>query len=111
MPSDDRISRSLNELSGELSQQKLESLGREFNSLAQDRSEPLIFFVLQNVCRRLASALEGEAVSVDRFEELTAGIAEQIADILRDLQQGNVAIGKLEPLVITLFRNLGLFRR
>jgi len=59
----------------------------------------------------LASALDGEAVSVDRFEELTAGIADQIADILRDLQQGNAAIGKLAPLVITLFRNLGLFRR
>jgi len=59
----------------------------------------------------LASALDGEAVSVDRFEELTAGIADQIADILRDLQRGNAAIGKLEPLVTTLFRNLGLFRR
>jgi hypothetical protein len=111
MAPDDRISRSLNALSGELSQEKLESLTNEFNSLAEDRAEPLVFFVLQNVCRRLASALEGEAVSVDRFEELTAGIADQIADILRDLQQGNPAIAELEPLVITLFRNLGLFRR
>ena len=67
--------------------------------------------MLQNACQRLASALEGEAVSVDCFEELTAGIADQIADILRDYQQGNAAIGKLEPLVIALFRNLGLFRR
>jgi hypothetical protein len=66
---------------------------------------------LQNVCQRLASALEGEGVSVERFEALTAGIADQIADILRDLQQRKAAIGKLEPLVITLFRNLGLFRR
>ena len=111
MPRDHRISRLLNALSGELSQEKLESLGREFNSLAQDRAEPLVFSVLQNVCQRLASALEGEAVSVDRFEELTAGIADQIADILRDLQQGNAVIAKLEPLVTTLFRNLGLFRR
>jgi hypothetical protein len=111
MPSDDRISRSLNELSGELSQEKLESLSKEFNSLAQDRAETLVFFVLQNVCLRLASALEGEAVSVDRFEELAAGIAGQIADILRDLQQGKAAMAKLEPLVITLFQNLGLFRR
>ena len=111
MPGNDRVSRLLDALSGGLSQEKLESLGREFNSLAQDRAETLIFFVLQNICQRLSSALEGEAVSVERFEELTAGIADQIADILRDLQQGNVAIGKLEPLVITLFRNLGLFRR
>ena len=67
--------------------------------------------MLQNVCQRLASALDGEAVSVDRFEELTVGIADEIADILRDLRQGKAAIGKLEPLVITLFRNLSLFRR
>ena len=111
MPPDDRISRLLNALSGELSQEKLESLTSEFNSLAQDRAETLVFFVLQNVCHRLASALEGEAVSVERFQELTAGIADQIADILRDVQQGNAAINELEPLVITLFRNLGLFRR
>jgi hypothetical protein len=111
MPDDDRISPLLSALSGELSQEKLELLSREFNSLAQDRAETLVFFVLQNVCQRLASALEGEAVSVDRFEELTAGITDQTVDILRDLQQGNAAIGKLEPLVVTLFRNLGLFRR
>ena len=111
MPPDDRISQLLNALSGGLSQEKLESLSKEFNSLAQDRAEPLVFFVLQNVCQRLASALEGEAVSVERFEELTAGIADQIADILRDLQRGNAGVAKLEPLVTMLFRNLGLFRR
>jgi len=111
MPLDGRISRLLDALSGGLSQDKLESLASEFNSLAQDRAEALVFFVLQNVCQRLASAVEGEAVSVERFGELTAGIAEQIADILRDLQQGKAAVAKLEPLVITLFQNLGLFRR
>jgi len=107
----DRISALLDRLSGELSEEKLESLSREFNSLAQDRRDTLVFFVLKNVCQRLASALEGEAVSVERFEELTVGIADQIADILRDLQQGNAGGAKLEPLVTTLFRNLGLFRR
>jgi len=97
----------LSALSGELSQQELESLGREFNSLAQDRTESSVFFVLQNVCQRLASALEGEAVPVERFEELTAGIAEQITGILRDLQSGNRDVAKLDRLVATLFRNLG----
>ena len=75
MPDNDRISPLLSALSGGLSQEKLELLGREFNSLAQDRAETLVFFVLQNVCQRLASALEGEAVSVERFQALTAGIA------------------------------------
>ena len=110
MPDNDRISPLLSALSGGLSQEKLELLGREFNSLAQDRAETLVFFVLQNVCQRLASALEGEAVSVERFQELTAGIADQIANILRDVQQGNADVAKLEALVVTLFRNLGLFR-
>jgi 3-methyladenine DNA glycosylase/8-oxoguanine DNA glycosylase len=111
MPGDDRISPLLSALSGGLSQDKLELLSREFSSLAQDRAETLVFFVLQNVCQRLASALEGEAVSVERFQELTAGIADQIGDILRDVQQGNADVAKLEALVVTLFRNLGLFRR
>ncbi len=81
MPDNDRISPLLSALSGGLSQEKLELLGREFNSLAQDRAETLVFFVLQNVCQHLASALEGEAVSVERFQALTAGIADQIAKI------------------------------
>ena len=111
MPGNDRIAPLLSALSGGLSQEKLELLGREFNSLAQDRAETLVFFVLHNVCQRLASALEGEAVSVERFQELTAGIADQIADILRDVQRGNKDISKLEALVTTLFQNLALFRR
>ena len=111
MPGNDRISPLLSALSGTLSQEKLELLSREFNSLAQDRAETLVFFVLQNVCQRLAAALEGEAVSVERFQELTAGIADQIADILREVLQGNANVAKLEALVVMLFRNLGLFRR
>jgi hypothetical protein len=111
MPGNDRISPLLSALSGTLSQEKLELLSREFNSLAQDRAETLVFFVLQNVCQRLAAALEGEAVSVERFQELTAGIADHIADILREVLQGNANVAKLEALVVMLFRNLGLFRR
>ena len=67
--------------------------------------------MLQHVCQLLASALEGEAVFVERFNELTAGIADQIADILRDVEQGNTDVAKLELLVGSLFRNLGLYGR
>src|SRR3984893_10698652 len=98
MPPEDRISALLETLLGELSEEKLESLSREFNSLAQDRRDTLVFFVLQHVCQRLASALEGEAVSVERHRELTAGIAEQIADVLRDVVQGDTDVAKLELL-------------
>jgi|ERR1017187_2890280 hypothetical protein len=109
MPPDDRISALLDALSGELSEEKLEFLSRQFNSLAQDRAETLVFFVLQNVCLRLASALEGEAVSVDRLRELTVGIANQIQDILRDLQQGITSFDKLDRLIVALYKNLGLY--
>ena len=110
MPPEDRISALLETLLGELSEEKLESLSREFNSLAQDRRDTLVFFVLQNVCQRLASALEGKAVSIDRHRELTAGIGHQIEDILRDVQQGVLNTDKLERLVVSLYRNLGLYR-
>jgi hypothetical protein len=111
MPANDRISRLLSILAGGLSQAKLELLGKEFNALAQDRSETLVFFVLENVCERLASALEGEAVSIDRFQELTADIANEIENVLRHVQRGESAFGSLERLVIVLFRNLGLYRK
>jgi hypothetical protein len=111
MPTDDRTSRLLEVLSGNLSQERLEWLAKEFETLAQDRPQTLVFFVLQNVCQRLAAALEGEAVPIERFQDLTAGVADQIADTLRDLQQGNDGIAKLELLVSSLFRNLGLYRR
>jgi hypothetical protein len=110
MPANDPISQLLKVLSGELSQEKFESLAREFNALAQDRPETLVFFVLEHVCLRLATALEGEAVSIERFRELTAGIADQITDVLRNVEKGQNAVDKLEPLVGSLFRNLGLYR-
>ncbi|MEO5717318.1 MAG: hypothetical protein ABIR29_01965 [Chthoniobacterales bacterium] len=111
MPDNDPIRRLLNSLSEELSQQRLEHLAREFNALAQDRSETLVFFVLTNICQRLASALEGEAVTVDRFGEFTADISQQFRDVLGDIQTHQSVNSNLERLVATLFRNLGLYRR
>ncbi len=110
MPANDPIPRLLSVLSGGLSQEKLESPGREFNALGQDRLETLVFFVLENICQRPASALEGEAVSLERFQELTADISKQIEDILHHVERGETAFGSLERLITTLFRNLGLYR-
>lgn len=110
MPDDPRISRLLERLSGPLSLDKLESLTREFDGLAQDRRDTLPFFVLQNVAQRLASALEGEAVDHQRFEELTAGMADGFRDIVGGIERGRVVTTELERLVIKLFQNLGLYR-
>lgn len=109
MQADDRISRLLEVLAGPFDQQKLELLTRELEGLTHDRAEILVFFVLRNVCERLASALEGEAVSIERLHELTAGIAEEISTILRHLGEKNSQVDGLEHLVSTLYKNLGLY--
>jgi hypothetical protein len=48
MPADDRISRLPNVLSGDLSQERLGWLIKEFDGLAQDRAETLVFFDLND---------------------------------------------------------------
>jgi translation initiation factor 2B subunit (eIF-2B alpha/beta/delta family) len=111
MPRDNQIPQLLERLSGPLSQDKLESLSKEFQSLTQDRAETLTFFVLENVCRTLARTLEGEAVSVQRFHDLTNGIAEEIKDVLRAVQNATQDVEKLQSLVGLLFRNLALYRK
>ena len=88
MPQNNRIRRLLDLLPGDLSQDKLDTFSREFDALTQDSAEVLPFFVLHHICKRLSAAMEGEAVSISRFRELTGGIAEQIASILKTLEQG-----------------------
>lgn len=110
MPENNRIRRLLDLLPGGLHQDKLDTLSREFDSLVQDTAEVLPFFVLHHVCRRLSAAMDGEAVTITRFHELTGGIAEQIALILETLEQGKPVEADLEKLVATLFQNLALFR-
>jgi hypothetical protein len=110
MPQNNRIRRLLDLLSGDLSQDKLDTLSREFDTLTQDSAEVLPFFVLHHVCRRLSVAMDGEAVTFSRFHELTAGIAEQVTSILETLEQGEALDAQLENLVCTLFQNLALFR-
>ena len=62
MPQNNRIRRLLDLLPGDLSQDKRDTLSREFDALAQDSAEVLPFFVLHHVCRRLsdASRMTGE---------------------------------------------------
>ncbi len=110
MPNDARILPLLELLSGPLSLEKLETLTREFQELAQDRAETSAFFVLQHVAQRLTSELDDEAVDSDRFQELTAGIAEAMRSVLADLQEDRAVIRKLDNLVSVLFRNLGMYR-
>src|SRR5438874_13338371 len=94
MPGNDRISALLSAVSGALSQEKLELLSREFNSLAHDRAETLVFFVLQNVCQRLASALEGEAVSVERYRRYSARRPARKRECYKARDSGRYALSK-----------------
>jgi hypothetical protein len=63
MPGKNRIRPLLDFLPGGLSQDKLDTLSREFDALTQDSAEVLPFFVLHHVCRRLSAAMDSEAVS------------------------------------------------
>ena len=111
MPSNERIRLLRESLNGELYQDKLELLAREFGALCQDNAEVVVFFVLQNVCNRIVDVLEGEAVSLDRFNDLTSDIAAQMASILLRIEQNKeVSVASLDSLVGTLFRNIELFR-
>jgi hypothetical protein len=110
MPQNNRIRRLLDLLPGDLSQDKLDRLSREFDALAQDSAEVLPFFVMHHGCRRLSDAMDGEAVTISRFHELTAGITEQITSILETLEQGKYGDAGLEKLVATMFQNVALFR-
>jgi len=110
MPDDPRISRLFERLSGPVSLEMFESLTKDFDGLAQDRAETLAFFVMQNVCQRLASALEGEAADYSRFEELTSGIADGLRDIILGIRQDRIVTSELEQLVVKLIQNLGQYR-
>ncbi len=110
MPQDNRIRRLLDLLRGELGADRLDTLSRELDALAQDSAAVLPFFVLHHVCRRLSAAMAGEVVSVARFRELTGGIAGRIAAVLEALERQEPVDAALEKLVATLFQNLALFR-
>ena len=110
MPGNNGIRRLPDLLHGDLSQDKLDTFSREFDALTQDSAEVLPFFVLHHVCRRLSGAMDGDAVAISRFHELTAGIVEQIAWTLETLEQGKPVDAALEKLVGTLFQTLALFR-
>ena len=105
MPPDNRIRRRPDLLPGDLSQAKLDTLSREFDSRAQDSAAVRPFFVLHHAGRRLSAALEGEAVPLARFHELTAGLAEEIALILGMVEQAKPVDTGLEKLVVALFRS------
>ena len=110
MPGNNRNRRLRELIAGGLHQASLDTLSREFAALAQDTSEVLPFFVLHHDCRRLSAALEGEAVSLPRFHELTGGLAGQMTAILAALDAGQPVAADLEKLVASLFENLALFR-
>ena len=56
MPAEDRISRLIDVLFGDLSQEKLESFGREFNALAQD-------LLLTNHCSPITMKIAASAAA------------------------------------------------
>jgi hypothetical protein len=94
-----------------LHQANLDKIISECNGLAQDTSYVLVFFVLKNVFADLSAALEGEAVTVEQFKELTHEIS-RFAGLIIDKTSNaeEVEAAQVELLVSTHLRNLNVFR-
>lgn len=81
------------------------------SSLGQDSPNPLDFFVLKQVFADVSSALEGEAVTPERFRELTERVQLQASSILVSIESGrSVERSSLENLVRSHLTQLALFR-
>ena len=103
---------SLRELIKEgLYQENLDKIVAECNTLSQDTSNVLSFFVLKQLFAEISAALEGEAVEINRHKDLISGIAESSILILdKIVNNKGVEVGDLQPLVSTHIRNLNVFR-
>ena len=96
---------------GGLHIENLDKIVVECDALSQDSQSVLSFFVLKHVFAEIAAALEGEAVALDRHEDLISGIAENSILILDRIEEGKrTEVGNLEFLVSLHVRNLNVFR-
>lgn len=92
-------------------QANLDKMVAECNVLAQDTSHVLPFFVLKKVFAEMSVALEGEAVAIDQFRDLTAGVAEPSILILDKIAKNErIEATDLESVVRAHIRNVNVFR-
>jgi|SRR6266576_3985002 hypothetical protein len=81
------------------------------HELSQDTAFSLLFFGLKHIFLELDSALEGEAVDVQRFSELTGETRSRIIGILQLVRAGDsVPYQDLEDLIALHIVRLSLFR-
>jgi hypothetical protein len=73
-----------------LSLTKAESIVREFAALTEDSADSFFFYVLKHVFSEIANSLDGEAVSVDRHEDLTEGTRVGTLRLLENFRQTDV---------------------
>jgi hypothetical protein len=107
----ERIASLRKRIDGGLCLDNLDALIALCASLAQDTPNPLDFFVLKHVFADLCGALEGEAVAVDRFQELTEGVRAEASSILAKIEIGrDIDRSSLESLVRNHLTQLALFR-
>jgi len=106
-----RIARLRNLVEGGLHQDNLQKIVSECDQLAQDTLHVLTFYVLRNLFRGIDSAIEGEAVTVERHKELTRDVQRSVLAILRQVGQNNhPSREELERLITFYYRNFVLFR-
>jgi hypothetical protein len=103
---------SLRELiEGGLHQENLDRIVFECNTLSQDTSHVLTFFVLKQVFVEMSAALEGEAVAVAQHKDLISSISELAILILDKVENDEpIETADLENLVRAHIRNVNIFR-
>ncbi len=107
----ERIASLLELIKGGLRQENLDKMVCECDALAQDTSYVLAFFVLKQVFAETSGALEGEAVALGRYQDLTSEIAASASAVLgKALNNKRIEAADLEPIVGKHIRNLNIFR-
>jgi hypothetical protein len=91
--------------------ENLDSLVRQTSELSQDTSEVLLLYVLKNIFLDISHALEGEPVTVDRFDELTASYPQKIDGFLAGIEiGGEIPKHEIEELTRHHLSVLAVFR-
>src|SRR5216684_3961885 len=91
--------------------ENLDRLVAGCNTLAQDTSCVLPFFVLKQVFCEMSEALEEGPAEVGRYRDLTSEVADCSLKLLDQLSEsGRVEIADLEQIVRIHLRNLNVFR-
>jgi hypothetical protein len=91
--------------------ENLDKIAVECANLAQDSSYVLPFFTLKHLVTEMSSVMDGEAVNVDQFREITANLEKAFNSVLDKIEkQERVSFEDLELIVRVQIQNVSVYR-